>query len=70
MRSAPTFTSSAANTFLAQDSANRTPTTVSLQVASPSYASVVFAISGVTAGGGVKLLDNGGATNLAFSSEL
>ena len=70
MRSVPTFTSSAANTFLAQDSANRTPTTISMQCASPSYASVVFAISGVTAGGGAKLLDNGGATNLSFASEL
>jgi hypothetical protein len=69
MRSVPTFTSSAANTFLCQDNANRTPTVVGLQTASVSMASVVFTISGGTAGFGSKLLD-GTSANVAFSSEL
>jgi hypothetical protein len=69
MRSVPTFTSSAANTFLCQDSANRVPTVVGLQTASVSMASVVFTISGATAGFGSKLLD-GTSANVAFSAEL
>jgi len=69
MRSIPTFTSSAANTFLIQDSANRTPTAITMQVGSVSYASIIFTLTGATAGNGTKVLDNGVA-NLAFASEL
>jgi hypothetical protein len=69
MRSIPTFTSSAAGTFLSQDNTNRVPTAVTMQTASVWAASVVFTISGATALTGAKLLDNG-AANLAFSSEL
>jgi len=69
MRSIPTFTSSAAGTFLSQDNTNRVPTAVSMQTSSVWAASVVFTITGATAGTGAKLLDNG-AANLAFSSEL
>ena len=69
MRSIPTFTSSAAGTFLSQDNSNRVPTAVTMQTASVWAASVVFTITGATAGTGAKLLDNG-AANLAFSSEL
>ena len=69
MRSIPTFTSSAANTFLIQDSANRTPTAITMQVGSVSYASIIFTLTGATAGNGTKVLDNGVA-NLSFASEL
>ena len=69
MRSIPTFTSSAAGTFLSQDNTNRVPTAVTMQTASVWAASVIFTISGATALTGAKLLDNG-AANLAFSSEL
>jgi hypothetical protein len=69
MRSTPTFTSSAANTFLIQDSANRTPTALTMQASSVSYASIIFTLTGATAGNGTKVLDNG-AANLSFASEL
>ena len=69
MRSIPTFTSSAASTFLIQDNANRTPTALTMQCSSVSYASIIFTLTGATAGNGTKVLDNG-AANLSFASEL
>jgi len=70
MRSIPTFTSSAANTFLLQDTANRVPTAVTMQCASVSFASIPFTTSGVTTGNGAKVLDNNTSANLSFSAEL
>jgi hypothetical protein len=71
MRSVPTFTSSAANTFYLQDpSTNRTPSAMSLQTASVFCASVVATITGGTAGQGCKLIDQNAVSYLGFSSEL
>jgi hypothetical protein len=72
MRSNPTFTSSAANTFLNQWSGgNTTPSGISLQESTNSLASINFDASGLGAGQGMKCIGNGSfASFIAFSAEL
>ncbi len=72
MRSNPTFTSSAANTFLNQWSGgNTTPSGINLQESTNSLASINFDASGLTTGQGMKCIGNGSfASFIAFSAEL
>ena len=72
MRTTPSFTSSAANTFYVQwYGGNTSPTGISMQIASFTYASVSTSYASVgVAGTGVKLLDASGTSYLAFSAEL
>jgi len=71
MRADPTFTASAAGTFLMQSyNNNSSPTSVTMQVASTIMASVAFSgtVSLGAGGVGVKML--GTNASLSFSSEL
>jgi hypothetical protein len=72
MRTSPSFTASVGPFFAQTNTINATPTTLSLQVAGLGVASVAFSgASGLSAGVGVKLLDNNSAnTYLLFTSEL
>jgi hypothetical protein len=71
MRSTPTLSNSAANTFITQHlGGNATPTGVSLQIASTEMASVLFTgNTGLTAGQGMRAVGTANSF-LSFSSEL
>lgn len=73
MRATPTISSTAANTYLAKDTAgnNVTPTSLSFTVASPrGFLFNVGAASGLTAGASVLILANSATATLDASIEL
>ena len=71
MRSTPSFSSSAANTFLMQSNqGNYNPSSIGLQVATPSTVSISVAGGSTIAGQGAKLLDATSTSYLNFDAEL
>jgi hypothetical protein len=73
MRSSPTFSFTAANTFFCQTTSNVTPSAISLGNANTFGAVLSATVSGVTAGTGCHLIrnnNNGSETTITASAEL